>query len=100
MRINGIVNNVGEIIKFLPEEYEVLLIDDGSKDNTWSLIKNLSAENGKIKGLRFSRNFGKEAALIAGVNNAKGDAVILIDSDLQHPPRYIPELVEKWKERL
>ncbi len=94
------MNNINEIIKFLPEEYEILIVDDGSKDNTWNLIKGLNAENRKIRGLRFSRNFGKEAALIAGVNNASGDAVILIDADLQHPPRYIPELVEKWKERI
>ena len=86
----GIVHNVNEIIKCLPEDYEVVLVDDGSKE--------LFNENPRIVGVRFSRNFGKEAAVMAGISTAKGDAVIVMDSDLQHPPEYIPGMIEKWQE--
>lgn len=95
---SGIEYNIKEIIKYLEKDYEIILVDDGSKDLTWSKVIELCNENGKIKGIRFSRNFGKEAALMAGISNAKGDAVITMDSDLQHPPKYIPEMIEKWKE--
>ena len=94
----GIVNNVNEIIKCLPEDYEVVLVDDGSKDSTWQEIAELFNENPRVVGVRFSRNFGKEAAVMAGISTAKGDAVIVMDSDLQHPPEYIPGMIEKWQE--
>jgi dolichol-phosphate mannosyltransferase len=90
--INEIISNISNI------EYELLLIDDGSKDTSWNIIKMLSNENERIKGIRFSRNFGKEAAIFAGLNNAVGDAVIIMDSDLQHPPEYIGEMIKKWHE--
>lgn len=94
----GIKHNVNEIIKYLPDDYEMVLVDDGSKDDSWKEISTLVEENKRIIGVRFSRNFGKEAAVMAGVSNAKGDAVIVMDSDLQHPPEYIPKLIEKWKD--
>ena len=94
----GIKHNVNEIIKYLPDDYEMVLVDDGSKDDSWKEISTLVEGNKRIIGVRFSRNFGKEAAVMAGVSNAKGDAVIVMDSDLQHPPEYIPKLIEKWKD--
>lgn len=94
----GIKLNINTIAKNIPEDYEIILVDDGSKDSTWEKIKELSDENNKIVGVRFSRNFGKESALMAGLAHAKGDAVITMDSDLEHPPEYIPELINKWKE--
>lgn len=94
----GIKENINEIIKYLPNDYEIVLVDDGSKDSTWTKVTELFNENSKIVGVRFSRNFGKEAALMAGLANTKGDAVIIMDSDLQHPPEYIPELIKKWQE--
>ena len=94
----GIVHNVNEIIKCLPEDYEVVLVDDGSKDSSWQEIAELFNENPRVVGVRFSRNFGKEAAVMAGISTAKGDAVIVMDSDLQHPPEYIPGMIEKWQE--
>jgi dolichol-phosphate mannosyltransferase len=92
-------SNIYEIINNISNfDYELLLIDDGSKDESWNIIKNLSNDNKRVKAVRFSRNFGKEAAIFAGLNNAKGDAVIIMDSDLQHPPKYIFEMVKKWEE--
>ena len=94
----GIKYNINEIIKYLPNDYEIVLVDDGSKDLTWAKVTELSNENNKIVGVRFSRNFGKEAALMAGLSHTSGDAVIVMDSDLQHPPQYIPEMIKKWNE--
>ncbi len=93
-----IKENINEICKYLEKyEYELVLVDDGSKDRTWQLVKELHSENEKIKGVRFSRNFGKEIALCAGVDYTKGDAVITMDSDLQHDPKYIDDLVKEWE---
>ncbi len=72
--------------------YEVIFIDDGSTDNSWALIENLSKENPNVKGIRFLRNFGKSQALHAGFAKAKGDVVITMDADLQDSPDEIPDL--------
>lgn len=85
------------MLKALPVDYEMILIDDGSKDCTWQLIHEASIQNTRIIGLRFSRNFGKEAAICAGLDKANGNAVILIDGDLQHPPELIPRLISEWQ---
>ena len=74
--------------------YEVLFIDDGSTDNSWSLIEKLSAENLNIKGIRFQKNYGKSQALHAGFAKAQGDVIITMDADLQDNPEEIPELNE------
>ena len=79
-------------------KFEVICIDDGSTDNTLELLRQRSLADGRIKVLSLSRNFGKEAALTAGLIHANGDAVIPIDADLQDPPELIPELVAKWRE--
>lgn len=92
-------NNICEIINYVKQyDFEIVLVDDGSKDNTWDIITLLSNEYNNIRGIKFSRNFGKEAALLAGVTSAKGEAVITMDSDLQHPPKYISKMIEKWTE--
>ena len=74
---NGLKININTIIKNIPEneEYEVVIVDDGSKDDTWEKIRELSEENKCIVGVRFSRNFGKESALMAGLAHTSGDAV-------------------------
>lgn len=79
------------------EEYELIFVDDGSRDLTWQKISEMSAGNAHIKGLRFSRNFGKESAIRAGLEHALGDAAVVIDCDLQHPPEVIPKMIEKWR---
>lgn len=79
------------------EDYELIVIDDGSVDGTFSVIEGLAAENERVLGLQLSRNFGKEAALLAGLRQSAGDLVVTMDADLQHPPELIPQLVEHWK---
>lgn len=78
--------------------YELVLVDDGSRDNSWEEMQSMAKENPHVTAVRLSRNFGKEPALCAGLDIARGDAVIVMDADLQHPPEYIPEMVRLWKE--
>lgn len=79
-------------------EFEMLFINDGSKDNTLKIIKELREKDAQVSYVDFSRNFGKEVAMIAGLDYAKGDCVIFIDADLQDPPELIPELIKYWEE--
>ena len=79
-------------------EFEVLFINDGSKDNTIKIIKELRNKDERICYVDFSRNFGKEIAMLAGLDYAKGDAVIFMDADLQDPPELIPELIKYWED--
>lgn len=79
-------------------EYEILYVDDGSKDNTWNEIRLCSEQNENVRGISFSRNFGKESAMFAGLSEAKGDCVVVIDCDLQHPPEKIIEMYRLWED--
>jgi dolichol-phosphate mannosyltransferase len=79
-------------------DYEIIFVDDGSTDDTMLEIASLAEKDVKVRFLQFSRNFGKEAATTAGLRNSRGDAAIMIDADMQHPPKLIPELVKKWAE--
>lgn len=78
-------------------EWEIIVVDDGSRDNTFTRLTKLAEADPRIKGVRLSRNFGKEAALLAGLRSARGDAAITIDSDLQHPPELIPAMIDSWR---
>jgi glycosyltransferase involved in cell wall biosynthesis len=96
-----IYNNVMKVDSLLIEkgiEHQFLLVDDGSNDNTWDEMCRLASDYPHVSIIRLSRNFGKESALCAGLENAAGDAVVIMDSDLQHPPEYIPEMVRLWRE--
>lgn len=77
--------------------YEIIFVNDGSIDASPAILEKLSAQNKNIKYIEFSRNFGKELALSAGIFYARGDAAIIIDADLQHPPKLIPDFIEKWE---
>ena len=77
--------------------YEIVLVDDGSTDGTWDVLRVLAAQDDRLRLFRLSRNFGHQIALTAGLDAARGDAVVLIDGDLQDPPEVIPELVECWE---
>ena len=79
-------------------DYEILYIDDGSSDSTLELINAIANENPRVKYISFSRNFGRESGILAGFKYATGDAVMVMDGDLQHPPYLIPLFVEAYKE--
>ena len=79
-------------------KWEILFVNDGSRDNTMEVIKGLREKDSRISYVDLSRNFGKENAMLAGFDHAKGDAVIIMDADLQHPPAVIPEMIQKWEE--
>lgn len=90
-----------EMRKFLATcsyQYEIICVNDGSSDSTLKILKNYAKEDNKIKVVSFSRNFGKERALYAGLKYSSGDAAIPIDADLQHPPMIIKTFLEKWEE--
>ncbi len=78
-------------------DHELIFVNDGSADKTWEQICAESAKDSRVKGICFSRNFGKESAIFAGLKYAKGDAVVLIDCDMQHPPETIPQMYNIWK---
>jgi dolichol-phosphate mannosyltransferase len=82
----------------LDGEVEILFVDDGSRDATAALLLDLHGRDPRVKVLRLSRNFGHQVALSAGLDAAAGDAVIIMDADLQDPPELVPELVAKWRE--
>ncbi len=77
---------------------EVVLIDDGSKDNTWPLICQYSHEDGFIKAIRLARNFGHQTAITCGLDQTKGEVVVILDADLQDPPELIPEMLKDWSD--
>jgi glycosyltransferase involved in cell wall biosynthesis len=87
------------VLAGLPPEYqvEILYVDDGSRDRTLEVLRGLAARDRRVRFLSFSRNFGHQAALLAGLAAARGDAVVTLDSDLQHPPALIPTLLEHWR---
>ncbi len=78
--------------------YEIIFIEDGGHDKSWEIIESFHAENERIKGIRFSRRFGHQYALKAGLDYAKGKVIVSMDADLQHPPEVIYDLYQKWKE--
>jgi dolichol-phosphate mannosyltransferase len=89
---------VGRVFADLPEyRHEILFVDDGSTDGSRACIE-VASKGGGVRSIELSRNFGKEAPLSAGLAHAEGDAVILMDADLQHPPEVIPELIAAWED--
>lgn len=91
-RLEKLINSIDNY------EFEILFVNDGSKDNTINLIKEYREKDPRISYVDFSRNFGKETAMIAGLDYATGDAVIFMDADLQDPPELIPEMIKYWEE--
>ena len=92
------ITEISKVIEGTGEDYELLFISDGSSDGTYDIIKEQAESNAHVKGAEFSRNFGKEAAIFAGLSISSGDAVIVMDCDLQHPVSALPEMIAKWKE--
>lgn len=78
--------------------FEIIVVDDGSRDDTWAMLQVLAREMPELRAVALSRNFGKEAAILAGLDGAKGQAVIVMDADLQHPPSLLPEMIALWQD--
>ena len=85
------------VLGAMEEDYELILVNDGSRDNTFALAKQLQLSDPHVVLVDFARNFGHQIAVTAGVEQARGDAVVIIDADLQDPPELIPKMVEMWK---
>lgn len=96
--INETYGRLKRVMDESGENYEIIFIDDGSKDKTLELAKNICQNDHTTKLLSFSRNFGHQTAISAGMEHAKGQAVVVIDADLQDPPEVIPEMIRKWEE--
>ena len=97
-RLTAVLESLLNTDKNQPNTFEIIMVDDGSTDSSWQLIKNLHQKDSRLKGISFSRNFGHHIALTAGLDYAKGDSIVLMDGDLQDPPEEIPVLFGKYKE--
>lgn len=95
--LTKLVERLVAVLENLETSYEIILVDDGSRDATWSRIQESSKRYQHLLGLRLARNFGHQAALLAGLRRARGQAVISLDGDLQHPPELIPKMVAAWE---
>ena len=89
---------VGEIMMKEMIPYQIVFVNDGSKDQTWQKIEAVVKEDTQVTGVNFSRNFGKESAIFAGLANAEGDCVAVMDCDLQHPPKTLVEMYRLWEQ--
>lgn len=87
-----------EILEKEKIEYQLIFVDDGSRDQTWSLITEAAHRDSHVTGIHFSRNFGKEAAIFAGLANTEGDCAAVMDCDLQHPPQTLVQMYRLWQE--
>lgn len=89
---------IGGILQAAGIEYELIFVSDGSRDKTFSIVRELSAKDARVQGIQFSRNFGKESAVFAGLEVSRGDCVAVMDCDLQHPPETLVEMYRCWEE--
>ena len=95
--LRSIYSTVNDSVKDLEYDFIFLFVNDGSTDSTDKVLQQLKIEDARVQILEFTRNFGKEAAVTAGIRSSQGAACIIIDADLQHPPEFIPEFIKKWE---
>lgn len=98
LNIKKFYEEATKAVQTLDMDYEIIFVDDGSKDTTPLLLSRLTEEDAHVRALILARNFGHQLAITCGMDHAKGDAIITMDGDLQHPPAMIPQLVAKWRE--
>jgi glycosyltransferase involved in cell wall biosynthesis len=97
-RLTTVMDKLCSVEGYSQDNYEIIMVDDGSKDCSWQLINELHEKDQRVNGISFSKNFGHHIAITAGLDYAKGKAVVLMDGDLQDPPEEIPKLFKKFKE--
>ena len=98
LSLNQFYKTTVDVLEQCAWDYELIFVNDGSQDKSVALLKSFAEENKKVKVVDFSRNFGHEAAMIAGIDYAKGDGIVCMDADLQHPPACIPEIIAKFED--
>jgi glycosyltransferase involved in cell wall biosynthesis len=96
--VGRFVRRMAEVLEHAGIRYELVLVDDGSADDSWQRVAEQSLLDDRVRGVQLSRNFGKEQAVLAGLEHAAGDVVVVIDSDLQHPPAAIPAMLRCWRD--
>ena len=96
--IHSLYLELDSIFKLTRRKYEIIFVNDASKDKTWEMISKIARKDKRVKAINFLRNFGQTAALSAGIDHAKGDIIVPMDGDLQNDPADIPKLVEKIEE--
>ena len=96
--IAAAASRISAVLDAADIQFELIFVDDGSRDATWEKILAAAAENPRVRGLHFSRNFGKEPAMFAGLEAVRGDCAVVLDCDLQHPPEKIPEMYALWQQ--
>ena len=97
--IGEMYRRLTQVASTLPDlEYELVVVDDGSRDQSYAALVSLARVDPRLRVLKLSRNFGHQTAITAGIDVARGDAVVVIDADLQDPPEVIPEMVQRWRE--
>ena len=92
-------NSIHKILQNISWDYELIFVNDGSVDNSEKILEKIKEEDEKVRAISFIHNFGHEAAMIAGIDHSTGDGVICMDSDLQHPPELIEDIIQKLEER-
>jgi polyisoprenyl-phosphate glycosyltransferase len=95
--IEGLIENVTKVLEGRVDGMRFVLVDDGSTDSTWPAIQRLARSSGNVTGIRFTRNFGKEAAILAGLREATHPLTVVMDGDLQHPPAVLAEMLDAWQ---
>lgn len=98
LSLNSFFDATTGVLEKCPWDYELIFVNDGSVDGSIELLKRFAEENEKVKVVDFSRNFGHEAAMIAGIDHATGDGIVCMDADLQHPPESIPEIIARFEQ--
>ena len=96
--LGTLVQRVGEVMDTTGEPWELVIVDDGSQDGSTDIIRRLAKEDKRVRAVIFARNFGHQIAVTAGMDYSRGDAVIIIDADLQDPPEVMLEMIQRWKE--